>query len=186
MYQIIITGRPGVGKTTIFLYVINEVKKQGYTVGGIVCPEVRERGYRIGFLIIDLMDSTRDWLAHKKLFKSGPRIGRYIVNVKGAGELGSKAIAKAIERADLIAIDEVGPMELLIPKLKSAIIEAFKSNKPLLAVVHWRMNDQRILSLMKNAEKYYVTESNRNTLRNSIRNKVIEIIKLWKQYDKGN
>jgi len=184
--KIIITGRPGVGKTTIFMHVIDIVKRKGYSVGGIVCPEVREGGFRVGFLIIDLMTGRKDWLAHKRLFRSGPRIGRYVVNVEGAGELGANAIGKAISEADLIAIDEIGPMELLIPKLKKAIIDALKSNKPLLSVIHWRMRDSQILSLTRNAMKYYITEASRNTLKSDIEKRVLEVLENWKRHVKGN
>jgi len=62
---LLITGSPGVGKTTLLLRIVEALKAKGYSVGGMVSREVRSCGARVGFEIIDLADNTkRGWLAH--------------------------------------------------------------------------------------------------------------------------
>ncbi|MFN3268935.1 MAG: nucleoside-triphosphatase, partial [Zestosphaera sp.] len=43
-----ISGSPGVGKTTVFLRVIELLRSDGLKIGGFICPEVRRSGRRIG------------------------------------------------------------------------------------------------------------------------------------------
>lgn len=176
MTKIVLTGRPGVGKTTIFLSAVNEAKQKGYVIGGIVCPEIREQGIRKGFKIIDLLTGEEELLAHKELIRSGPRIGKYIVNPM-AGIFGSKAILRALDEADLIAIDEVGPMELRLRDLRNALVNALSQNKkPVFAVIHYRLNDSSILRLLGNAERYVVTLENRGVLREKVIRRVLEVL----------
>ncbi len=174
---IVITGRPGIGKTTIFMHAVKALRDKGYVVGGIICPEIRERGVRRGFKIINLLTGEEEFLALKNAPFSGPRIGKYVVNPR-AGVFGSKAIDEALEKADVVAIDEVGPMELKLSELKSSIIKALSQDvKPLLLVVHYRLSDPRILGLLRSAEKYVVTLDNRDLLRQKIISKILELAK---------
>lgn len=48
-----ITGRPGVGKTTVLLNVANGLRDKGYSVGGMLSRELREEGARVGFELVD-------------------------------------------------------------------------------------------------------------------------------------
>lgn len=176
MTIIVLTGRPGIGKTTIFLSAVENAKSRGYSIGGIMCPEIREGGVRKGFKIIDILTGEENLLAHKELIPNGPRVGKYIVNPK-AEEFGSRAILRALNEANLIAIDEIGPMELKLHELRKAIINALSQNtKPVLAVVHYRLSDHTILRLLSNAERYVVTLENRNILREKIIKRVLDVL----------
>ncbi|MEB2836395.1 MAG: nucleoside-triphosphatase [Desulfurococcales archaeon] len=137
--RLLITGRPGVGKSTLFSRLVGELKRLGCKVGGIAAPEARgPSGRREGFYIVDLASGERAWLARVGAGR-GPRVGRYTVLVDSAERLGVGALRRALEGADVIAIDEVGPMELAVPSLREAILEAARAAKPLLAVVHARL-----------------------------------------------
>lgn len=176
MTIIVLTGRPGIGKTTIFLSVVENAKSRGYSVGGIICPEIREGKTRKGFKIIDILTGEEELLAHKDLIPDGPRVGKYVVNPR-AGEFGSRAILRALNEADLIAIDEIGPMELKLHELRNTIINALSQNrKPILAVVHYKLSDRAILRLLSKAERYVVTLENRNVLREKIIKRVLDVL----------
>jgi len=134
---IFLTGRPGVGKTTALLKAVELLKAEGARVGGMVSREVREGGVRVGFEIIDLATGRRGWLAHVRQ-REGPRLGKYRVNLRDLEEVGVGAILSAIEEADLIVIDEVGPMELFSPKFVEAVRRALACGKPVLGTIHYR------------------------------------------------
>ncbi|MEM4473756.1 MAG: nucleoside-triphosphatase [Candidatus Bathyarchaeia archaeon] len=57
---LLVTGKPGSGKTTAILKVAEALKAEGYRIGGMISREVREEGTRVGFEIIDLNSYNRD------------------------------------------------------------------------------------------------------------------------------
>ncbi|RLG86144.1 MAG: nucleoside triphosphatase [Thermoprotei archaeon] len=179
MVKIVITGRPGSGKTTVFMKVIEELRRKNISIAGFFCPEVRERGVRIGFKIIDIASGEEDWLAleisraMKLGYELGPRIGKYSVIPSSALRIGLKALDKA-RVADVVAIDELGPMELKIPKLRKAIIETIRVARNALLVVHWRLSDLEIMSVLKEAKRYIVTPYNRNQIPKEILNEFLK------------
>lgn len=46
---LLLTGAPGVGKTTVLTKTVDALKANGISVGGMICREVREEGGRVGF-----------------------------------------------------------------------------------------------------------------------------------------
>lgn len=172
--KLYLTGRPGIGKSTVVSKVIEKLKSHGITIGGIICPEVRgPRGQRIGFKIIDLLTNREGWLARKNTSLKGPRIGKYVVISDDAVNIGVKALQSALNNADVVVIDEVGPMELSIKELRNTIIDVLKSNKNVIAVVHHRLRDYQILNILRKYEKYEVTITSRNVLPSIMANKFL-------------
>ena len=122
----LITGPPGIGKTSTLRRSVKELKKREYTIGGIICREVREGGVRVGFEIMDLSTGQRGWLAHVNQ-PEGPRIGKYLVNLTDLEVIGAGSILAALQNADLLAIDEIGPMELSSPAFSNALARGYCS-----------------------------------------------------------
>lgn len=175
---IIITGRPGIGKTTVFTKVVDKIRKYGFVVGGMICPEVRSDGVRTAFKIVDLMSGSQGLLAYTSVkCPENLRVGKYCVNVDDAVSIGVKAIENAVSNADLVCIDEIGPMELRVKEVRNAIIYALKNSKNILAVVHWRLNDYTIIELIKTARTYEVTLRNRDSLPDIIVNELLKSLK---------
>lgn len=178
--KIFLTGPPRVGKTTILLKVISELKKRGYRVGGMISKEVRERGRRVGFAILDILSGKRGILAWKGASYKGPRVGSYVVNLEDLENIGVKAIIQAIEQCDLIVIDEVGKMELFSQKFIEAVHRAVKTNKPVLGTVHLRSNHPLARSIRQGVldgiklRVFYVTYANRNSLPSIILKELME------------
>ena len=175
--MILLTGNPGVGKTTVLTKAVSTLKQKGYCVGGMISREVREGGTRVGFELLDLNDGRRGWLAHINQ-KHGPQVGKYRVNLEDLDAIGAEAITEAVAQCDIIAIDEIGPMELFSEKFKQATRKALESRKPVLAVVHWKAKD-RLIREAKNredTEMFTVTQENRDKLPEAIVEKAVSPI----------
>lgn len=136
--NLLITGLPGVGKSSLINKIIEEARSRNLAVGGILTPEVRSdvRGkkMRIGFLIINLLTREQDFLA-KVGVKSRYRVSKYGVIKENIENIGVRAIRQAVEEADLIIIDEIGKMELFASEFVVAVREAFDSSKPVLGTI---------------------------------------------------
>jgi nucleoside-triphosphatase len=176
---ILITGIPGVGKTTVFTRVAEYFKLHGYAVQGFVSAEIRVNGMRVGFEIKDLYTGERGILAHINQ-GDGPMLGKYRVNLNSLSEIGASSIDSALESADLIAVDEVGPMELYSNSFKAALKRAVDSKKPMICTIHARARDPLIeyIKSRKDAALFEVTLNNRETLHEQIIALVLEILKL--------
>ncbi len=132
--NILITGPPRSGKSTLIEKIIKELVKKGFTVRGVSTPEVREKGRRIGFKIIDLATGEWKWMAHINIF-SPYKVSKYGVDLDAIENIGVKAILSAIESADVIIIDEIGKMELFSERFKEAVRRALDSSKPVIGTI---------------------------------------------------
>src|SRR5579883_3038088 len=86
----LLTGIPGVGKTTLISKVVVELRKAGISVGGIYSKEKRAGRVRTGFVMTDLVSGFQKELASVE--GEGPRMGRYRVNLKNIGEFAASAV----------------------------------------------------------------------------------------------
>lgn len=159
---LLLTGAPGVGKTTVLIKTVDALKARGIVVGGMISREAREDNARVGFEIMDLTSGKHGWLAHINQ-KSGPQVGKYRVNIQDLENIGATAITEAIDKCAAIAIDEIGPMELYSEKFKQAVKQALESDKLVLAVVHAKTKDPLIAKAKQraDAEVFTVTLANR-------------------------
>lgn len=144
-----VTGPPGVGKSTLVSRVVLRLKSAGVIVGGCLTVERRRKGVRVGFVIRDLTNGTEGELASVDAVL-GPKVGRYRVNLKDLAGIGAKGLEDASSRSEAIVVDEVGPMELTSPEFRKAVKACLSSGKPLLAVIHERMDDD-LLSEIRSA-----------------------------------
>jgi nucleoside-triphosphatase len=172
---LLLTGSPGSGKTTVLTKTMGLLKEHGVSVGGVISSEIREEGNRVGFEFRDLNSGKRGWLAHINQ-QIGPFVGKYRVNLQNLDDIAAQAITNAVATCDVIAIDEIGPMELYSEKFKAAARKALASPKPVIAVVHWKVKDKLINDAKntKEAEIFTVTEDNREDLSRTLAQKTLE------------
>jgi len=174
---IFVTGRPGIGKTSVLLRAVDTLKKRGYEVGGMISREVREGGVRVGFEIVDFYTGQRGWLAHVNQ-SVGPQVSKYRVNLSDLNAIGANSILNAVTKADIVVVDEIGPMELFSYAFKEAVFQAVRSHKPMLGTIHHRARDPLITAIKarEDAEILEVTYENRENLHNTIISKIVRYL----------
>jgi len=126
----LLSGAPGVGKTTIIRQAIVTVKERA---GGFYTGEIRSQGVRQGFEIITL-DGSSAILAHVNI-RSPHRVSKYGVDTGNLDKVGVAALRRAIQECDIVVIDEIGKMELFSVAFREAVLEALESRKKLLGTI---------------------------------------------------
>jgi len=166
--NILITGPPGVGKTTVLNKIKDVLESHGHKTGGVFCPEIKKDGKRVGFRIIDVKSKKRGVLSH--IHCKGPKIGRYKVNLGDLDGIGAFAIEESIKKVDYIIIDEIGPMELHSLRFCDAVKAALESEKPVVAVIHKKSKHPFVLEIKRrdDVEIFEVTHDNRDFLHRQI------------------
>jgi nucleoside-triphosphatase len=128
--KVLLTGRPGCGKTTLIKRVVNELS---LPAGGFYTEEIRERGQRVGFKIITL-DGKEAVFAHVD-FKSSERLGKYGLDLSVLETVAVAALHAAVRARRLVVIDEIGPMEIRSAMFRRVVNEALNSGAPVLATI---------------------------------------------------
>ena len=131
--KVLLTGRPGCGKTTLIKQVVNKLPRGA---GGFYTEEIRDGGTRAGFKIVTL-DGEEAVFAHVD-FKTRSRVGKYGLDLSALERIGVGAVRRAIQVRRLVVIDEIGPMEIRSPIFRDAVNEALNSKVPVLATIFAR------------------------------------------------
>ena len=162
--NILLTGLPGVGKTTLIRRLSEELKN--LNPAGFYTEEIRQESFRKGFELISL-DGKKGLLSHVEI-KSPYRVGKYKVDVKGfEGFLDS--IAFFAPETKLIIIDEIGKMECLSPEFKRLIKEILDSEKIVIATIAFKGSGLIEEIKKRNDVKLFeITEKNRDSLLSEI------------------
>jgi nucleoside-triphosphatase len=130
---LLLTGAPGVGKTTAIRAVAASLT--GRRLGGFVTEEIRESGARHGFELVTF-DGRRAVMAH--VDHPGPaRVGKYGVDVAVVEELARSALAVRGD-IDVYLVDEIGKMECLSPVFVDAMSALLDSGVPVVATIGQR------------------------------------------------
>ena len=165
MAAILVTGRPGSGKTTLVRSVVEALSASGGPASGFSTRETRgSDGRRTGFEIVTLEGQVAT-LAHVS-FAGRHRVGRYGVDLAALERVGVPAIEAAVEAGHLVVVDEIGKMELLSVAFQRAVVEVFRRHRPLLATIMQTPHpfaDE--LKAQPDAFVFELTESNRDEVR---------------------
>ncbi|KAJ8727920.1 hypothetical protein PYW08_016305 [Mythimna loreyi] len=180
----ILTGDPGVGKTTLTKKISTEISSKGIKATGFYTEEVRKNRTREGFDVVTL-DGTRGRLARDLSLLSGPvkhKVGKYGVLIQEFENVAMPSLAKPDTQAHLLVIDEIGKMEFFSEPFKNAIRTIFapSSNCTVLATIPVRKGDQLIESIRNNsqAKLWMVTRENRNFIHEEILREINVALKL--------
>jgi len=128
--NLLLTGLPGCGKTTVVQRVIEQLGDR--RLAGFYTQEIRQRGRRLGFEAVGLGGGSTV-LAHVD-FRSKQRVGRYGVELDGFDRLVREELAGG-EGVNLFVIDEIGKMEMFSETFVLAATEVLDSEVPVLATI---------------------------------------------------
>ena len=157
--RILITGTPGIGKTTIIQKVLKELS---VTYGGFYTEEIREQGKRVGFRLRTI-DGEEGTLAHVDS-NSPYRVSKYGVEVSAFEDIAIPALDRALDQ-QLVVIDELGRMELYSKKFQEKVQDIFQQPIPIFAVVQDRRNPFLDgIRARPDITLFRVTHGNRNAL----------------------
>lgn len=166
--NIIITGLPGVGKTTLIKGILQEVRSLNPI--GFYTEEICEQGSRTGFSLISVTGETSILAAEN--IPSRFRVGKYGVDLVNF----EKFIGNILFRdpaSRLIIIDEIGKMECFSKLFTDLVMELLSSNKLVIATV--ALKGTGLIAKVKsrqNIELIEITKDNRNYLLPKILSKI--------------
>jgi len=130
MNNILITGQPGVGKTTL-IRKLSIIFKE-FNPAGFFTSEIVENGERVGFAIENLNGDSRV-LAHINL-KSKYSMGKYKIDIKGFEDFLQNILLKE-KKTGLYIMDGIGKLECESKKFSKLIVDLLDADKPLIATI---------------------------------------------------
>jgi nucleoside-triphosphatase THEP1 len=165
---IFLTGRPGIGKSTILGEVIDVLRETGIQMAGFLTRDVRNSaGERIGFDTSTLDGSRSGPLARKG------EDGEYHINISTMENVVIATLKAALSKPpQLLVVDEIGPIQLKDPLFQGLVENVLEMRAiSLLGIVALTGH-----SYISNVRQFYrtgileVNESNRNDLKGQLLN----------------
>ncbi len=128
--KILITGSPGIGKTTLIKKLAD--KLQSRRPVGFYTEEIRESGIRRGFRL-STYDGQESLLSHVD-FRSRFKVGKYRVDVAGFEVFLDKIDFFGFQ-TKIVIIDEIGKMECFSERFRKIVDRLFGSDKRIIATI---------------------------------------------------
>jgi len=161
MKKILITGLPGVGKTTIIKKIAESLIEKGFKIKGFYTSEIRKGDKRVGFKIVDF--KGREEIFSHISFKSRYKVGKYKVKVEALEKFLKEMIPYSSD--EIIIIDEIGKMECFSKLFKEIVTELLNSKNIFIGTI--ALKGGGFIEEVKNSHKiklYHVTKENRDNI----------------------
>ena len=162
--NLLITGVPGIGKTTIVKKICGTLKH--IHPAGFYTSEIREGRVRKGFELVGL-DGRKSILSHVSI-ESIFRVGKYGVDIVGFDDF-LDSIPFFGAETDLIVIDEIGKMECFSSRFRNILQKVLDSETPVVATI--ALKGGGIIAETKerkDVKLFQITQKNRDSILNEI------------------
>ncbi len=166
--NILITGQPGIGKTTLIKSLAEKLR--ALRPAGFYTSEIREKGIRKGFELISL-SGEEGLLSHVDI-KSPCRVSKYGVDIKGFEEF-LTSISFLDAATDIVIVDEIGKMECFSEKFRTLIRKILDSEKVFISTV--ALKGSGLITEVKKREDVKLIEISMSN-RNSLLYEILELI----------
>ena len=173
--NILLTGHPGVGKTTMLKGIIGRFAH--LAMSGFYTEEIREKGIRLGFKAV-AMNGSSVVFAHRN-FQTGPehRVGKYGVNPEVLETLVLSHLSPQRKAAHLVIVDEIAKMELLSMPIRKGLLQALDSDCPLLGTISLKGTGFiKQVKLRDDVELFKITMENRNVLGEQVCRRLQQVL----------
>ena len=128
-HVLLITGAPGIGKTTVIRQAANGLKHKA--LRGFYTEEIREDGERRGFRLVGF-DGTMHIIAHVDSPKRH-HVGKYGVDVAVLDD--AARLLRPDSHTHVYLVDEIGKMECLSERFVAAMRVLISGHAPIVATV---------------------------------------------------
>ena len=173
--NILLTGHPGVGKTTLLKKVVARLGHLALT--GFYTEEVRRQGSRVGFRMVALNGSAA--IFADRDFQTDPefRVGRYGVKPEVLDTLVLPHLDPGRKNADLVVVDEIARMELLSKLFRKQLEKVLDSTCPVLGTICLKGSGfLKRVRAREDVEIFKVTPTNRSVLGEEVRRRLTQIL----------
>jgi len=162
--HIILTGKTGIGKTTVCEKVIAMAEHHGHSCGGFLTAKCER-----GIIITDIRTGEKKPLAGLTDIYGGPRTWRYFFNPEGI-EFGNRALSGGVT-SEILFVDEIGHLELRGEGFAGAIeMVGTESVRNSIVVIRKKLLPEFLPRLCRGITVIETTRSNRDTLPQKIYN----------------
>jgi len=170
--NLLITGNPGIGKTTILVWLARALSD--HRPAGFVTHEIRENGIRQGFLLVSCSGKKRI-LAHTDI-QSPVRLGKYGIDLEGF-ECFLEEISLEEKEPNLVIIDEIGKMECFSTLFRELVLSLLASKRPVIATIAKRgIPFMEMIKMRPDVKLIEITMQSRNSIRDDLLNSAIVML----------
>lgn len=165
----LVTGPPGIGKTTLIRQVVSTMRMRA---AGFYTEDLQSSGIREGFRIVTLEGDIA-------LLASGGHPGpvyvsKYGVDLQELERVGVAALQRALDRGHVLVADEIGKMQLYSRPFRQTVLEAVRSGHPVLGTIMLGRNPYADrMKAHRNVELVTLSSDNRNEVLALLRSKFV-------------
>ncbi|MBN1954314.1 MAG: nucleoside triphosphatase [Anaerolineae bacterium] len=171
-HSLLLTGRPGVGKTTLIQRVLAGLP--GLRLAGFATAEIRDERGRLGFRAAAL-DGPEIVLAHVEK-RSPYRVGKYGVDVAAF----ERAIVPLLDvrrrDVDLFVVDEIGKMECFAATFVAAVEQLLADPRPFLGTIALR--GPAVIATVRGRPDVVLREVTRDN-RDALVDEIVAQVRAW-------